>query len=170
MAGYDILDVFKRGGYEIILKTDSIRFYEGPHYMFSNFSAFAVEWRGQRWMTAEHAYQAAKFVQGEIQRQIWSAPSAYDAKTIARTNDSLKRSDWESTKLDIMEEILYAKLEQHPYIQEKLLATGDRNIIEDSPSDSFWGRGPDHTGLNHLGKLWMKLRGDLCIARQINML
>jgi predicted NAD-dependent protein-ADP-ribosyltransferase YbiA (DUF1768 family) len=31
-------------------------------------------------------------------------------------------------------------------------------LIEDSPVDSFWGRGPDHKGKNHLGKLWMKIQ------------
>ena len=29
---------------------DAILFYEGEYYMFSNFSAFAVEWRGKVWM------------------------------------------------------------------------------------------------------------------------
>lgn len=47
-----------------------IGFYESKYYFLSNFSAFAVEWKDQLWMTSEHAYQAAKFVEKDIQQQI----------------------------------------------------------------------------------------------------
>jgi len=42
-----------------------------------------------------------------------------------------------------------------------LLTTGDRELIEDSWWDSFWGWGADQRGQNMLGKLWMKLRAEL---------
>src|SRR3989338_9573277 len=41
--------------------TDKVLFYEGKYYMYSNFSSFAVEWRGILMMTSEHQYQASKF-------------------------------------------------------------------------------------------------------------
>ena len=44
-----------------------------------------------------------------------------------------------------MESICRAKLEQHPYVQKKLLQTGNYIIMEDSPTDSFWGCGYDRT-------------------------
>ena len=52
-----------------------------------------------------------------------------------------------------MEEICRAKLEQHVFIQKRLRQTGGREIIEDSPADSFWGWGRDRKGLNKLGKI-----------------
>jgi hypothetical protein len=61
-----------------------------------------------------------------------------------------------------MEEIVRCKLQQHPYIQKKLLQTIPYPIVEDSPMDAFWGIGPDRTGQNMLGKIWMKLRDEMC--------
>ncbi|MBI2639883.1 MAG: NADAR family protein [Candidatus Sungbacteria bacterium] len=138
---------------------DKILFYEGEWYIFSNFSSFMVFWHGVNWTTAEHAYQAAKFDDPEIAEKIRVAGSAYDAKKVAHAHQNEVRWDWDDDKkLEIMEEIVRAKLTQHPYIQRKLLQTGKREIVENSPRDSFWGRGPDWKGRNELGKLWMKLR------------
>jgi len=139
-------------------------FYEGPHYMYSNFSSFMVDWRGRRWQTAEHAYQAEKFSEDRarhVEKRIEKARSAHEAKKIAKEFEAYKRPDWDSVKLGVMEQILRAKLAQHEYIRKKLLETGERLIVEDSPTDNFWGRGPDWKGANHLGKLWMKLRAEL---------
>jgi len=63
-----------------------------------------------------------------------------------------------------MEDILRHKLAQHPYVQKQLRESGGAELIEDSPKDAFWGRGPDWTGKNHLGKLWMKLRSEMSAA------
>lgn len=141
---------------------DKILFYEGKYYFFSNFSSFAVCWRGVLWMTAEHAYQAAKFTDKNIINAIRNAWSAHDAKKIARANAASIRPDWDDEmKLAVMEEIVRAKHNQHPYIQQKLPETGDAEIVEDSHKDAFWGRGPDWKGSNYLGKIWMKLREEL---------
>lgn len=137
---------------------DKILFYEGPWYCFSNFASFKVHWRGADWMTSEHAYQSAKFTNIRIVLEIKKARSAHEAKKIAKANDASKRKDWQEIKIPTMEEIARAKLEQHSYIRERLLKTGEAEIIEDSPTDAFWGRGPNSNGLNHMGKIWMKLR------------
>lgn len=60
-----------------------------------------------------------------------------------------------------MKEVLQAKLEEHEDIQERLKASTSSTIIENSPVDSFWGNGPENTGKNILGKLWMELRSEL---------
>lgn len=120
-----------------------------------------MRWRGVDWMTSEHAYMAAKFDDLCITDAIRCARSGYEAKKLAQTHAEHIVADWGEKKLAIMEEIVHAKLSQHPYIQKKLLETGDREIIEDSPTDSFWGRGPDWKGENHLGKIWMKLREEM---------
>ena len=138
-----------------------VLFYERRFYAFSNFSSFAVDWRGRVWMTSEHAFQAAKFLDPELQDRVAEARSAHDAKKVARALEVERRLDWETVRLGVMEEILRAKLAQHPYVEKKLRETGTREIVEDSLTDAFWGWGPDRKGLNHLGKLWMKLRSEL---------
>ncbi len=142
-----------------------VLFYDGPWYIFSNFSSFAVEWRGHLWPTAEHAYQAAKFTDPEIVTLIREARSAHDAKRVAHEYSDRVRLDWnEATKLAVMEEILWQKVEQHAYVKERLLRSRDDELIEDSHTDNFWGRGPYWKGANHLGKLWMKIREHLRTA------
>jgi ribA/ribD-fused uncharacterized protein len=79
----------------------------------------------------------------------------------ARSLKALERQAWPVEKLGIMEEIIRAKVQQHDYVRIELLRTGDRELIENSPTDSYWGRGPDWQGQNHLGKLWMKLREEI---------
>ena len=142
-------------------KEAPILFYEKEYYMFSNFAAFKVNYNGRLWMTSEHAYQAAKFDDEAIIDAIFEAPSPYDAKLLAHGNENKVRKNWSEIKLTVMENILRAKLGDHSYIYEKLLSTGDREIIENSPIDAYWGTGKDGKGENHLGKLWMRLRKEM---------
>lgn len=136
-----------------------ILFYGGKWYFLSNFAAFKVLWHGIWWMTSEHAYQAAKFWGNELLvEKIKNAPSAHEAFKIARAHDCEKLPYWDGIKVSVMKQIVLAKHDQHPYIQRKLQETGEAEIIEDSPTDSFWGRGPDWKGENHLGKIWMEIR------------
>jgi len=145
------------------LDTDKqIFFYENEFYVFSNFSSFMVEWKGKLYMTSEHAYHAEKFEDENLKEQIRSARSAHDALKLSHMNKDKYRSDWDKIKPSIMKEILRAKVEQHPYVKKKLLESGDRELIEDSWRDSFWGWGPNKDGENHLGKLWMELRDEFC--------
>lgn len=137
-----------------------IGFYEREFYCFSNFSSFAVEWRGRLWQTSEHAYQAAKFFDTapELVEEIFNSHSAHEAKKIAERNVDKVPADWLEVKSAIMEDICSHKLEQHSYVKKKLLQTENLEIVEDSPKDDFWGWGPERNGLNELGKIWMRLR------------
>src|SRR6266511_3463366 len=107
-----------------------IKFYTPEFYVFNNFSAHAIEFRGKLYPTSEHAYKAAK------------------------------DPGWGSKKVAVLEEILRAKLAQHPEAQEALRKSGHEDIVEDSPTDYFWGEGADGSGQNMLGKLWMKIRDE----------
>lgn len=139
---------------------NTIGFYETEHYMFSNFSSFSVEYEGVIWMTSEHAYQASKFTDSAMKEKVRNAKSAHDAFKTARSHKDDYQRDWQDIKLVVMEKIVRAKHDQHPYIQEKLKETGNKRIVEDSPVDDFWGWGPNKDGKNHLGKIWMKIRDE----------
>lgn len=136
-------------------------FYMGEWYCFDNFSAFSVKWKDALWPTAEHAYQASKFEFEIIREEIRNAPSAHETKQLAnRMYGIYIRPDWNDIKLSVMEEIVRHKLEQHPYVERKLMESGQMILVEDSHKDTFWGCGPDYDGQNHLGKIWMKLRDE----------
>ena len=141
-------------------------FYEQDFYALSNFSAFRVRWSGIEFDTSEAAYHWAKFDGAashhpEIQRLIMRARSAHCAFKIAEQYRASRRTDWDAIKVDIMRSILLAKVGQHDYVRRKLLDTGDRELIEDSWRDDFWGWGPNRDGQNMIGKLWMEIRTEL---------
>jgi ribA/ribD-fused uncharacterized protein len=142
------------------LDTDTqVFFYEQDFYVLSNFSAFELIWKGLVFPTSEHAYHFAKFdADIHAKREILYARSAHDAFKAAERHKHVRRADWDAVKVGIMRDILRAKVEQHEYVRRKLLATGDRTLIEDSWRDDFWGWGPNRDGQNMLGKLWMEIR------------
>jgi N-glycosidase YbiA len=138
-----------------------IKFYTPPFYVFNNFSAHAIEFRGRLYPTSEHAYQAAKCTDPDGQEAIRNARSPLQAKVLANETYAAARDPaWRSKKVGALEDILRAKLAQHPEAQEALLKSGYEYIVEDSPTDYFWGEGADGSGQNMLGKLWMKLRDE----------
>lgn len=149
-------------------------FYEQDFYVLSNFSAFNLKFNGLTFPTSEHAYHYEKFayervgesVNDAFQRRnlamsIKEAPSAHEAFKLAERWKGYRRADWDAVKVDIMREILRAKASQHEYVRRKLLETGDRELIEDSWRDDYWGWGPNRDGQNMLGKLWMEVRAGL---------
>lgn len=139
-----------------------VYFYEQDFYVLSNFSAFTLMWNGYRYDTSEAAYHVMKFPdRPDVQREIATAISAHEAFKVAERNKALRRSDWDEVKVGIMREVLRAKVQQHEYVRRKLLATGDRKLIEDSWRDGYWGWGPNRDGQNVLGCLWMEIRTEL---------
>lgn len=141
---------------------DEVFFYEQDFYVLSNFSAFRLRWNDFHHQTSEHAYQSEKFTNdAALWSHIAEAPSAHEAFKRAEKYASLRRDDWNEVKVDTMRSILFAKAEQHEYVRRKLLATGERMLIENSWRDDYWGWGPKRNGLNMLGRLWMEVRAVL---------
>ncbi len=143
----------------------TINFYTPRFYVLNNFSAHAIEFNGKLYPTAEHAYQAAKCTDPQGQEVIRNARSPLQAKTLAnKTYRAARCPDWGHKKLAVVEEILRTKLAQHPEARAALRESGDEEIVEDSPTDYFWGAGADGTGQNMFGKLWMKIRAEGCTS------
>lgn len=141
---------------------DRVLFYEREFYVFSNFSAFRLEWSGWTFDTSEAAYHWEKFPQQlGIRHKIVMASSAHAAFKLAEQNRERRRPDWDKVKVGIMKRIIRAKADQHEYVRRKLLETGERELIEDSWRDDYWGWGPNRDGNNMLGRLWMEVRDDL---------
>lgn len=137
-------------------------FYEQDFYVLSNFSAFTIRWKGFRFDTSEHVYHWEKFDgQPTVQHQILHAISAHEAFKIAQQEKRWQRADWNDVRCDVMLDILRAKAAQHEYVRKKLFATGNRELVENSWRDDFWGWGPNQDGKNMLGELWMRVRNEM---------
>ena len=142
---------------------DAVYFYTPTFYALDNFSAHVVKIWGRKFRTSEHAYQWKKYADSNpgIAEQIFSAASPSQVKKIADENKAKADPKFGESKFEIMEEILRAKTTQHEDVQSTLLATGSREIFENSPTDGVWGIGPDGKGQNMLGTIWMKIRREL---------
>lgn len=145
--------------------TSTLFFYERdrPYYEFTNFASYDVEYRGKIYPTSEHLFQARKFIDSrpELAEQIRTTPNSRAALETATRLRKLQRSDWYNVNISVMEEVVLLKFTQHRKLYEMLLGTGDRELVEASPVDAFWGYGHDRKGRNELGKALMKIRDQL---------
>lgn len=138
-----------------------IEFYGGP---FSNFvgDVFPMPWpwgpeRHAWYATVEHWFQACKASTEAEHERIRLAPSPGAAKRLGRACQL--RSDWEDVKYEVMLQGLRAKFAPGTTWASTLLATGDEEIREDSPTDFVWGW--RNGGQNLLGKALMQVRAEL---------
>ena len=138
--------------------------FKNDHACLSNFWPVTVTVNGILFPSVEHAFQACKTFDLEWKEKIRTASTPGKAKRLGRA--ALLRIDWDDIKIDVMEGLVRQKLTALPDIQELLLETGSEVIAElNDWGDTFWGMTVDDdwvlTGRNELGKIWMKLRGEL---------
>lgn len=153
----------KRKAKDLNKETDKkIFFYTPTFYCFDNFSSHQVRIWGKTFPTAEHAYQWKKFehTHPDIAENILHAESPWRVKHISDKNKSKVKKNWEEIKVAMMKEIVIAKYSQHKDVQDKLMMTGTKIIVENSPTDNFWGIGEKGKGKNVLGKIWMMIRNN----------
>lgn len=111
--------------------------------------------------SVEHAFQAEKTTDDIIKLKILYSANGRDARKLGR---SIPLSpNWDSDKLQVMEKLLRIKFseEYNPELMQKLLDTGDKDLMMSHPKDYFWGTGADGSGQNMLGQLLMRIRNDL---------
>ncbi|KAE8221480.1 hypothetical protein CF319_g5168 [Tilletia indica] len=140
-----------------------IRFYSNRklYYFLTNFFPSPIAYFGHQFATAEAFFQAAKFDAHEkIQRRISRTEWPRFAFEQAQLHSRLVSGIWPQQRLEVMEIAQLLKYTQNPNLQQRLLQTGDAELIEDSKSDSFWGIGHG-SGANHLGRILMEIRGRL---------
>jgi len=135
-----------------------------PYGCFSNFSLHGIHIQGTYWPTVEHYYQAQKFVgstDAVIIPLIHAATTPEEAAALGRCSTRQLRRDWDLVKIRVMREAVLKKFLTHADIREVLLTTGDEMLVENSPTDYFWGCGANKTGQNHLGKVLISVREEI---------
>jgi ribA/ribD-fused uncharacterized protein len=134
---------------------------ELPYGCFSNFSDHGFDLEDHWWSTAEHYFQAQKFAGTRHANLIRRAPTPLRAAELGRDRSRPLRRDWERVKDDVMRRAVAAKFARHADIRAILLATGDEEIVENTTTDHYWGRGRTGTGKNMLGRILMSSRTQL---------
>lgn len=141
----------------------TIKKFFGEHRFLSNFWDAPVMLDGAVYPTVEHAYQAAKTTDAADRANIASLPKPGQAKRAGRKLTI--RSNWDNAKVGIMFDLVRQKFEI-PHLEEKLLATGEENIVEGNTwGDTFWGT-CNGIGENNLGKILMRIRDDIRVMRE----
>jgi len=138
-----------------------ISFFNGSYYWLSNFSPYSVQYDSFMFPTVEHGFQAMKATDATAALAIINARTPREAKRLGR--QVLLRPDWEDAKIDVMRLLVRLKFEQHSDIATKLLATGNRKLVEGNYwHDTFWGQcvcsQHHNSGQNHLGLILMYTR------------
>lgn len=142
---------------------------EKPYGAFSNLFKREIEFEGELFQTAEHAYQAGKPRKKEVRDWVLSAPSP---SLVAMAAHGLYvwdvTPDWSKIKFDRMRGVLQAKFSQHQDLLELLLSTGSARLVEVGKTNNavnrLWGE-VNGKGKNMLGILLMEVRADLAKKR-----
>ncbi len=138
----------------------AIKFFrpKDPYGCFSNFSRHEVYLDGRMWPTSEHYFQAQKYKGTPRYEAILKTKTPREAADLGRDRSLPIRADWGLTKDNVMREVVLKKFMTHDDLRKILLSTGTEDIIEDSPYDAYWGRGPNGNGKNMLGRILVETR------------
>lgn len=147
---------------------NEISFYrsnEKPYGPLSNLYRRSVVFEGEEYQTSEHAYQAGKARKEEVKKWLMAAPTP---ALLAMAAHGLYvwdvHPEWSKTKFDRMKKILICKFTQHQDLQELLLGTGNKRLVEiatvDNAVNRLWGE-VNGKGQNKLGVLLMEVREEI---------
>ena len=147
--------------YQIKNINTAIMSFRGEYSFLSNFYEGKVfTYKGLKFNNTEAPFHAEK---------CWSRAKEFEmirplqSKRLGRR--VLMRKDWDQIKDRVMYDVCYAKFTQDPVLKAKLLATGNRELVEgNTHGDRCWGMTCSNgvwIGENRLGKVLMKLREDL---------
>ncbi len=159
-------------------RTDAIASFKGKYDYLSNFWFDKVVMYGIEFPTIEHAFVAAKIDPKDPRntenpyaqmRKIAALKDPQQAKYAGgRRGWVIKRKDWHEVKLELILELLRRKF-TIPALREKLLATGERPLIEGNRhGDRLWGMVEEDgvlTGCNLLGQMLMIVRSEIRAER-----
>jgi len=116
--------------------------------------------------------KALLFGDEAIAQAILDTSSPRKIRSLGRNVQNFSDKVWKRHREQIVYENNVAKFQQNESMRAVLLATGDRVLVEASPSDSIWGIGLHERdavqcpanqwpGLNLLGKALMRVRDTL---------
>lgn len=134
-----------------------IKSFRGSYAFLHNGYPCRIEYEAMDYPSAEAAYQAAKSWDIRHRMACQIAPGWKDARALGRK--VTPREGWEKARRGIMFEILCSKF-RTPETRQKLLATGDAELIWENADDRFWGQVKGE-GENWLGKHLMSIRQKL---------
>ena len=146
----------------------TIKFYsdlKNNYQDFPNFAKtpFTVRLKGHAttFPTVEHYFHYQKadlFNDKSAKIAILNTPIPLQAKRIGQEIINFDPKAWDAVAEKHIANGMYLKFSQHPELKEKLLATGNEDLLEANPYDNKYGIGRDGKGQNLTGKCLMRVR------------
>ena len=89
---------------------------------------------------------------------IRQAETPLKARKTAQNRSLAPRADWDSVKMKVMRDAIFAKFQQNSQLKARLLSSDEEPLIHESSSDFVWGQSKDGVGQNQLGVVLMEMR------------
>jgi ribA/ribD-fused uncharacterized protein len=133
---------------------------------FSNFYPSLIEYNGNIYPTGEHLFQSFKYLdRGDADADAYAeeirlAKSPCDANTLGNrrcvpNRPNLRiRTNWDADRDEFMRITVNHKF-ANPVLCAILMSTGNKELVEHSVRDDYWGNGG---GQNKLGQILMQYR------------
>lgn len=149
---------------------DAVYFYGG---LLSQWAATPFVLGDTFYPTAEHYMMATKahlFRDVSSYNQILRAQTPSEAKALGRKVVGFNPGVWDAVKIQVVLDGNLAKFKQNPPSRRYLCLTGNRLLVEASPTDRIWGIGfspadalanIERWGQNLLGLCLMVVRGQV---------
>jgi len=113
--------------------------------------------------------KARLFENFDIAIKVLAETDPKNHKALGREVQGFDKEKWDAVADEVVFQANLKKFSQHPELKAKLLATGNKIIVECAPYDSVWGNGLNITdtlatpianwpGKNRLGKAIMRVR------------
>lgn len=130
--------------------------FRGAYSFLSNMWLSPITVNGAAYPSVENAFQSAKTSTNKVYFQLCSP---IDAKKFGRKVEL--RKDWDVIKIHMMRKALREKFKAGTDLANRLLSTGEHELVEGNTwGDTYWGV-CNGVGENHLGELLMKIRAEL---------
>lgn len=132
--------------------------FDGEFSFLSNFFECPVTFDSLTFRNSEAAYQAQKTLDVKDRMEFTTLTGG---KAKRKGQKIQLRLDWDKVKFDIMYKICSAKFNQNPELAQRLLETGEEELVEGNTwNDRTWGI-CNGQGMNMLGKILMRIRSEL---------
>ena len=155
--------------------TDTMVLFWRTADIYSNWHPSRFVLNGREYANAEQYMMAEKarlFGDTEVAEKVMATTDPGRMKALGRQVRGFVEARWVAERDRVMYDACLAKFSQNPALKAKLLATGERLIVEASPLDRIWGiglaendpRAEDQSqwqGLNLLGVALMRVRETL---------
>ena len=138
-----------------------IKYFAGWRHPLSNFYPCRLVVDGRSAKSSEALYHYLKAVdlgQDAVAEQIRTAADAGIVKKIVnRKLKHLEDHRWHAMRVHVMDRVLRVKFQQCPAFRKELLDSKDMKLVENVPSEPFWGCGFNGEGRNVMGERLMVL-------------